>query len=158
MTLFKMWTGCAIEALPAVFKVDLATALRNVALAEGALASTRILPTDRAIMGGARRGRPPRRGAGGSGSRRGRRQRGLDASAGGTAGRPRTGQRAPPGRGRGDDLQDAGRVRRGRHHTLQGPRACGEGKRDRVPAAPPAGRGTSGRLPGGRVHAGRRAR
>ena len=51
MTLFKMWTGCAIEALPAVFKVDLPTALRNVALAEDALANTGILPTDRAIMG-----------------------------------------------------------------------------------------------------------
>ena len=50
MTLFRMWTGCAIEALPAVFKVDLATALRNVALAEDVLASTRILPTDRAVM------------------------------------------------------------------------------------------------------------
>ncbi len=51
MTLFKMWAGCAIEALPAVFKVDLTAALRNVALAEDALANTGILPTDRAIMG-----------------------------------------------------------------------------------------------------------
>ena len=158
MTLFKMWTGCAIEALPAVFKVDLPTALRNVALAEDALANTGILPTDRAIMGELA-GAAPRGGA-----------LAAAAAAGGAVSADWTQVQVEPpaGRGGGGGARPGGAAAT-TYRTLvgcgadgiivfRGPALAGGRGRDRVPAAPPAGRGTRGRLPSGRGRAGRRAR
>lgn len=154
MVLFKMWTLCAIEVLPAAFNVDLATASRSIAGAEDVLASTCILTTDQINtreLAEAPRGMALTH-AGDAASvewacvqLEGPADRGLG---GGPA-------RVRPGR----QLQDAGRVRRGLHHPLQEPRAHGEGGGARPDTCGDTCRARPrGRLPGRRGRAGKQAR